>query len=308
MTLAKKDISNVDFSNPTEMIASLLETPPETALDLRATNDALSLVFNDELPAIGDYQRSVPINGHVSCDVAVPMGEGPYPVLIYLHGGAWVAGSAQHYEKLSHRFAEAGYLTFAINYRLAPEHPFPAGYEDCLDAVAWVMENANQWNGDTQRVAVGGDSAGGNLSAAIHLGLAERGLSVGASVLIYGAFDFKAMLERPAHSEVDERVNLANQIAADAYLGAEPGNLLTDPRVSPYYDVSHYPPTHVVVGAFDALLVQSDALVEKLKSAGIEHEYFVDEGMPHGYLQMENLPGSRPAFQRIVEFLDRTLG
>ena len=104
------------------------------------------------------------------------------------------------------------------------------------------------------------------------------------------------------------RLNLANRIAAEAYLGDDLEKLVADPRVSPIHDISGMPPAHIVVGAEDALLPQSEALVRKLEAAGVEHEYFVDAHMPHGYLQMEMLPPSAPALGRIVAFLERRLG
>ena len=300
-----KKIEGLDLTDTQLVLSKLLEVVPESAHDLRALNDALSDHFNDELPEVGAYHEGVRINSNVSTDIVVPQGDGPFPVMVYLHGGAWVAGSPRHYAKLSCRFAEAGFLTFVIDYRLAPEHPFPSGYEDCVEATRWVSENCSRWQGDPEKIAIGGDSAGGNLSAAVPN--CVDGAILKAAVLIYGAFDFKAMLERESSDEIDERVNRANQIASEAYLGDDMEKLLSDPRVSPINDISRLPPCHIVVGGLDALVVQSDALVAKLEDAGIEHEYFIDDYMPHGYLQMEMLPQSRPAFARIVDFLKRKL-
>ena len=298
-------IGHLDFTDTASVVARLLELHPETALDLRAMNDMLSEVFNRDLPDVGAVHDDVPINDHVSTSIVVPQGRGPFPVLVYIHGGAWVAGGPRHYAKLSRRFAEAGFLTFVIGYRLAPEHPFPAGWQDCIDAVGWVARECGTWGGDASRLAIGGDSAGANLSAAIVPALASSEASLKAIVLIYGAFDFEMMLNRPAHSEADHRLNLANRIAAEAYLGDDLQRLVADPRVSPIHDILMMPPAHIVVGAEDALVPQSDALVRKLEAAGLEHEYFIDEHMPHGYLQMEMLPQCGPALARIVAFLDR---
>lgn len=304
---APERVEQLDFADTAAAVAKLLEVPPESALDLRALNDALSDAFNQDLPDVGAVHEDVPINDHLRTTVVVPEGSGPFPVLLYVHGGAWVAGGPRHYAKLSRRFAEAGFLTFVIDYRLAPEHPFPAGWQDCVDAARWVARECGRWGGDGSRLAIGGDSAGANLSAAVVPALASSEVRLKAIVLIYGAFDFEMMLNRPAHSEVDERLNLANRIAAEAYLGDDIETLVSDPRVSPIHDLSGMPPAHIVVGAEDALVPQSEALVRKLEAAGLEHEYFCDPHMPHGYLQMEMLPPSAPALARIVAFLTRHL-
>jgi acetyl esterase len=85
-------------------------------------------------------------------------------VVIYLHGGGWAFGSPASFRKLGMQFAEAGYLTIILDYRLAPEHPFPAALEDSIFAVGWAADNARRWNDDGRRIAVGGDSSGANLA------------------------------------------------------------------------------------------------------------------------------------------------
>lgn len=152
---------------------AFLAAPPASIETVRAQIDA----FTDRLeaitpiaPRIGDFHTNVRLRDGLYADVAVPSGSGPHPVLLYLHGGGWVAGSPKSHRRLVQRFAEAGYLTVNLEYRLAPEHPFPAGYEDCVFAARWVRENAARWNGAADRIAIGGDSAGGNLAAAVAVG------------------------------------------------------------------------------------------------------------------------------------------
>ena len=89
----------------------------------------------------------------------------PHPVVIYLHGGGWAFGSPASFRKLGMQFAEAGYLTIILDYRLAREHPFPAALEDTIFAIGWATDNARRWNGDGRRIAIGGDFAGANLAA-----------------------------------------------------------------------------------------------------------------------------------------------
>jgi acetyl esterase/lipase len=92
-----------------------------------------------------------------AADIAVPKGAGPHPVVIYLHGGGWAFGSPTSHRKLGMQFAEAGYLTIVLDYRLAPEHPFPAALEDTMFAIGWAADNVRRWNGDGRRIAIGGD-------------------------------------------------------------------------------------------------------------------------------------------------------
>jgi acetyl esterase len=94
--------------------------------------EELAVVYNRDLPAIGTLEENLELRPDLHADVAVPKGAGPHPVMIYLHGGGWSFGSPASFRKLGMQFAEAGYLTINLDYRLAPEHPFPAALEDIL--------------------------------------------------------------------------------------------------------------------------------------------------------------------------------
>jgi acetyl esterase len=301
--------SNVDL-----MMQMMLQNAPRTAQEMRALLEGFAPFMNADLPAVGAFHEAVPVREGVSADVVVPSGAGPHPVLVYLHGGGWVCGSPKTHRKLAHRFAEAGYLVFNVDYRLAPEHPFPTPFEDCLAAVRWAHQEAARFGGNASRLAVGGDSAGGNLSAAVAAALADDPARPKAALLIYGVFDFGMLGEGSLAPGDDPRAAEIGREMVEmmvvAYLGTERERreaLLRDPRVSPLAVASKLPPTHVVVGSADPLAVQAEALVKALAAAGVPHEHFVDAGMPHGYAQMEFLPAARPAIERMVGFLDRTL-
>jgi acetyl esterase len=242
--------------------------------------------------------------------VVPPKGAGPFPVLVYLHGGAWIGGSPTTHRKLGHRFAEAGFLVVNVDYRLAPEHPFPTPLADCVAAIRWAVREAARWGGDRSRIAVAGDSAGGNLAAAAAAALHGDADQPKACLLIYGVFDFARLDEDIAGfdaiaagmpAEAGEKLQ---RLMIASYLGASPSAAtLADPRVSPVHAAHRLPPTHLVAGSADPLVRQARALAERLAAAGIEYELFVDEGMPHGYVQMEFLPAARPAIDRMVAFL-----
>jgi acetyl esterase len=289
-----------------------LANAPRTAQDMRRMLDGFAPFMNTGLPEVGALHEAVPVREGVTADVIVPRGAGPHPVLVYLHGGGWVCGSPKTHNKLAHRFAEAGYLVFNVDYRLAPEHPFPTPFEDCLAAVRFAYREAQRFGGDAARLAVGGDSAGGNLSAAVAAALANDPARPKAALLIYGVFDFGTLGEGALGGADDPRAAAIGrdmlEMMVGAYLGSagrEP--LLRDPRVSPLTAAAMLPPSHVVVGSADPLAVQAEALVKALAAAGVPHEHFVDTGMPHGYLQMEFLPAARPAIDRMVEFLRRNV-
>lgn len=291
-----------------DMLAPLLQNPPETAEDMRRLLDGFAGFINSDLPEVGALHEAVPVVDGVSADVHVPKGEGPHPVLVYLHGGGWICGSPRTHRKLAHRFAEDGFLVVNVDYRLAPEHPFPTPFEDCVAAVRWAAREAARWNGDASRLAVGGDSAGGNLSAAVAAALADDPARPRAALLLYGVFDFASLgAESAAAGPLAALGKTMVDLMVGSYLGAEPDALLRDPRVSPLHAAAKLPPCHVMVGSADPLLDQARTLVEALAKAGVEHEHFVDEGMAHGYAQIELLPAARPAIDRMVAFLRKHL-
>jgi len=288
----------------------MLQNAPKTPLEMRHMLDGFAPFLNGDLPAVGAVHEAVPVREGVTADVVVPKGAGPHPVLVYLHGGGWVCGSPKTHQKVGYRFAEAGCLVFNVDYRLAPEHPFPTPFEDCLAAVRWAHKEARRFGGDPTRFAIGGDSAGGNLSAAVAAALADDPARPKAALLIYGVFDF-AMFSDPSLVEGPDAQAAAIgrdmvEMMVAAYLGKTRGDaLLRDPRISPLHAAKRLPPSHVVVGGADPLAAQAEVLVKALSAAGVAHEHFVDPGMPHGYVQMEMLPAARPAIDRMVAFLRR---
>ncbi len=289
-----------------QFLDALAKAPmPSDVMQLRAAMETFVPLMNQNPPEIGVLHENVALRPGLTADVAVPKAPGPCPVVVYLHGGGWVAGSPRSHRKLAMQFAEQGYLTINVDYRLAPEHPFPAGLDDCVFAIKWAAENARRWNGDGSRIAVGGDSAGGNLTAASLTALATEnyaGARPRAALLIYGVYDFPATLARSKDAPAFEDM-------AKAYAGSGYPAVLNDPRVSPLKAVKPgaLPPSFVVCGAADPLLPESRAIAQALGSADIRHELHVFDDMPHGFLQMTNLSGCLEAQRRMFEFLRRTL-
>lgn len=288
---------------------------PKSVAEMRGLLENFAAMLNAGLPPVGALHEKVTVRETegrgLHADVVVPAGRGPHPVLVYLHGGGWVSGSPRTHRKLAHRFAEAGFLVVNVDYRLAPEHPFPAGFEDCVNAVRWAAREAERFGGDPTRLAIGGDSAGGNLCAATAIALARDRSAprIGAVLLLYGVFDFATIRDGLA---ADERMAQIGRGMLDlmvhSYLGAAPSpSLLRDPRVSPLHAAEHLPPSFVVVGSADPLAGQAERLAAALGRGGVPHEHVVVEGMPHGFAQMEFFPQARQTLDRMVEFLRKHL-
>jgi len=267
---------------------------------LRQVFDRLTEIANLRLPPLGELVKGLAIdqNSPATADVLVPNGSGPHPVLVYFHGGAWVAGSPASHRKLTARFAQAGYLVVSVDYRLAPEHPFPAGLDDCIAAVRWAASHAERFGGDPARLAIGGDSAGANLAAATALYLrgAIGSPKVSALLLLYGVFDMS-----------DLGSSSVNRFLHRAYLPGPLADLLTDPRVSPIHAARKLPPCFIMVGSQDSLLQQSQALRDELAATGTPHVYLEERGMPHGFMQMEFLGPVRGIVSEMAVFLSEHL-
>jgi acetyl esterase len=242
---------------------------PASVEDMRRVIEHLTGFLNRDLPEVGAFHAAVPIAEGVTADVIEARGAGPHPVLVYLHGGGWVSGSPTTHRKLASRFAEAGYLVVNVDYRLAPEHPFPTPFEDCVAAVRFAAHEAGRWNGDGARLAIGGDSAGGNLAAAVAAALADDPARPRVALLLYGVFDFATIGDSPQKAVFGMDEATAEQIRdkllglmLGAYLGSEPERRekLRDPRVSPIHVAERLPPCHVMVGSADPLLAQAEEL------------------------------------------------
>jgi acetyl esterase len=260
-------------------------------------------LMNGNPPPVGAVHDTVLLREvagwRLTADIAVPFGAGPHPVLVYFHGGGWTMGSPKTHLRVGREFAAAGYLTVNVDYRRAPKHRFPAAFEDCVFATRWAAENAARYGGDPRRLAVGGDSAGGNLAAAVLADCGRRGgPHIRAGVLIYGVFDYHKAIGALGTTGPDTQFYLP----ADRYEA-----LRGDYRVSPLYACTTFPPCYIGVGTRDPLLPESLALAEALKAAGIGHDLHVIEGAPHGFFQLTPLPAYAEGYERAVAFLDRHL-
>lgn len=203
--------------------------------------------------------------------------------LLYLHGGSWMAGGVAEYRPLLSRISAAtGCVVLGVDYRLAPEHPFPAGLEDCRRAFDWIRAYGPTGEGPARRRFVAGDSAGGNLALALLQSLKQDGETLPDAVAaISPATDF-LVTGKSAQSKIDvDPVIRATNLPAIAKYYC-PGQALDHPLISPLYgNLAGLPPTLVQVGEWETLLDDSVQYAERAKRQGSDVRLSVWNGMPH---------------------------
>jgi acetyl esterase len=261
---------------------------PQSVVELRSNMLMFAGFINANAPEVAEVHEGVPVADGVRADVLVPPGRAPFPALIYVHGGGWSIGSPSTHAKLAREICtRVGAVVVNVDYRLAPEHPFPVPLEDCVAAARWTRRSAERYGADPQRIAIGGDSAGGNLTAAVINDLRDE-ISFRAALLIYGAFDLLASrrdYDRWAPEEDPVLPKRSMDVMLNAYLSG--GASVRDPRVSPIHaDLAHFPPAILLCGTSDPLLGDSVAFDEKLRAAGRSSTLRRYEGMPHAFLQL----------------------
>ena len=214
-----------------------------------------------------------------------PHSSTPQPALIFIHGGGWCLNTVESHDSICRGLAkEANIVVLSLDYRLAPEHPFPAGLEDCYTAVQWISKNAQQLNLDSQKLALGGDSAGGNLTAATLLLTHERhGVPIAFQLLIYPAVHSQARNEsRQKFSQGYALDRSLSQWMYMSYVGSkDPAN----PLISPFLakELSYMPPAYILTASHDPLRDEGQMYAERLRKEGVRCTYKCYEGMLHGF-------------------------
>ena len=238
-------------------------------------------------------------NGSIPVRVYQPDGEAPFPMLVYFHGGGWVIGDIETHDMTCRSLANAsGCVIVSVDYRLSPEHKYPAPLEDCYAAVKYVAEHATEYNGDASRLAVGGDSAGGNLAAVVSLVARDRGgPSIGFQLLVYPVTDFN--FNTPSYRDNAEGYFLTTNLMKwfwNHYLRTDTDG--AEPYASPMRAESlrGLPPAFVITAEFDPLRDEGEAYAAKLRDAGVPATAHRYDGMLHGFLSMAAiLPQARAA-------------
>jgi acetyl esterase len=264
----------------------------------------------EEVPAVADHR--VPVEGgEITVRLYAPAGVGPHPVLVYYHGGGWVIGDLYTHDGLCRSIVNAaGCAVASVDYRLAPEFKFPVAVEDSYAALRWVAANGPRLGLDSARLAVGGDSAGGNLAAVMALLARDRrGPRILLQVLVYPVtnYDFgPASYTENATGYVltteDMRWFWRHYLSRE-----EQGREVT---ASPFRakSVADLPPALVMTAGCDPLRDEGDAYAARLRDAGVAVTLSQYPGMFHGFLRMTRiLDQARAALDEIASALRKAL-
>ncbi len=259
----------------------------------------------EEPPALTHDRHIETSAGPVAVRVYKPRAKAGQPCLVYLHGGGFVIGDLETHDGFCRRLCrDADTVVVAVNYRLAPEHRFPAAIEDAVAVTRWVrQEGARELRIDPERVAIAGDSAGGNLA----LNAAQEVPGLCFSMPIYPAADLG---EQRDSMRLFGRGFGLEQSTVEWFLRLyAPEVDPHDPRVSPLRSerLDRCPPTHVVVAGFDVLRDEGLALADRLQTLGVKTTRRVMSSLSHGFIHFTRLPGPDAACDEISATLRRVL-
>jgi acetyl esterase len=253
----------------------------ELAADMEAGLVALEPVAHIEDRSIAGPAGEIPIR------IYTPHGDGPFPVAVYFHGGGWVLGNLDTHESHCRGIANgAGCVVVAVDYRLAPEHKFPAAPEDCYAATRWAEEHAAEINGDRTRLAVAGDSAGGNLAAVVALLARDRGAPpIAFQLLVYPITDLRMQTVSYTENADAPMLTRDDMIWFRGHYIRDDEDV-TNPLVSPLLaeDLSGLPPALIVTAEYDPLRDEGEFYGEQLLAAGVPATVRRYDGLAHGFL------------------------
>ncbi len=262
----------------------------------------------EEVAKVENRTISVP-GGEIPLRIYTPAGEGPFPALVYYHGGGWVIGNLDTVDVPCRMLANrAGCVVISVDYRLAPEHKFPTAAEDSYAAAKWVADNATSIQVDPEQIAVGGDSAGGNLATVVALMARDQsGPSLAYQMLIYPVTNHSYATE--SYQENGEGYFLTKNTMEwfwNHYLRDEQDG--QNPYASPLLaeDLSGLPPALVITAGFDPLRDEGEAYAERLKAAGVPVEATRYDTMIHGFFWMPGvLAEGQKAINQAADALKR---
>ncbi len=291
--------------------ATRVEMPPEerASMTRQAWGLFLAMAGGEPEPVFAAEERDA---DGVPVRIYRPSPDPDLPLLVVFHGGGWVIGSAEEFDGIARQLANASdAIVVSVDYRLAPEHPFPAPLDDCWHALQWTVEHARQFGGDPSRMAVGGDSAGGNLATVCALRARDAGLELALQVLVYPVcdcnFDTRSYTDN-AEGYLLEREEM--EWFFDCYTDRGKHDP-ADPSISPMRarDLSGVAPAVVLTAEFDPLRDEGEAYAAKLRAAGVAVEMQRYDGLIHGFF---GCPGafdtSRDAMAYVGTALQRAFG
>jgi acetyl esterase len=260
---------------------------------------ALMVDFRDDsqLADVGSVTPGT-VAGSVPARIYRPHTEGPLPTIVYFHGGGFVVGDLDTHEGVCRLLCrDVGAVVVSVDYRLAPEHRFPAALDDAYAALGWVAEHIDDYGGDPDRLAVGGDSAGGNLAAVCAQLAHADGLTLAAQLLVYPAVDLLGEYQSRIDNAEGYFLTLADmRWFAENYVGLDEtdpqaAELALDPRLSPLHakSLEGLAPAIVATAEFDPLRDEGDRYAELLAEAGVQVQHQAFGGLIHGFYGLEAL-------------------
>jgi acetyl esterase len=284
----------------------------QSVSETRATFDNMPLPRKQiELSTIESRRIPGPA-GEIPVRIYHPHGAGVKPALVYFHGGGWVIGTLDAYDATCRELAQgADCVVVSVDYRLAPEHRYPAAPDDCYAALKWVAANAASLGVDARRLAVGGDSAGGNLSAVVsQMARDKGGPALRFQLLIYPVTD----ADFTRRSYVDNAEGYLLTTASmhwfwDHYVPSK--SQRAEPYASPIRaaDLSGLPPAWVCTAEFDPLRDEGEAYAKRLQQAGVSTTLTRFDGLIHGFVSMGLVaPKAQAAVDEAVAALKKGLG
>lgn len=260
---------------------------PEAA---RAAKNPVFMKLAGPVEAVaGVEDRRIP-GGPVPVPIRIytPAGKGPFPVFVYFHGGGWVVGNRDTHDSVCRSITNrAECIVVSVDYRLAPEHPFPAAVDDAWAAVRWTADHAGKFNGDAGRLAVGGDSSGGNLAAAVCLMAREnsRHPAIALQVLIYPVTDVSSLdtVSYHRHGDGYALTRSGMRYYRDHFIPRKEDR--KNPLASPLLadNLEGVPPAFILAAEFDVLIDEIRAYAKRLEEAGVPVTFRLFTGMIHGF-------------------------
>ncbi len=279
-------------ASPADAVRRVLEARGEST-----DPEAVGKVDNRTVPGPG---------GQIPIRIYTPQGDGPFPVILYIHGGGWVIADLDTYDASARALADAdGAVVVSTHYRQAPEDKFPAAHEDVWAAYQWTLQNAQQINGDPGRVAVAGESAGGNLATDISIRARDEGSQLPVhQLLVYPVAGNDLNTPSYRANTAAAPLGRAGMIWFAEHTVRTPDDM-DDPRINLLAaNLQGLPPTTIIAAQIDPLLSEGEQLAELLRNAGVQVERRQWNGVAHEFFGMAAVV---PKAQQAVQFAGQRL-
>ncbi|MBW4718540.1 alpha/beta hydrolase [Saccharothrix obliqua] len=289
-------------------------TTPRTAAEIRAAfaSALVAPVDPPEVRSVADLAVPGPAGG-LRVRLYLPDAAGPVPLLLWMHGGGWTLGGIEENEVANRRVCrEAGVAVASVEYRLAPENPYPAAPDDCYAVLAWFTANGVRYGIDASRIAVGGETAGGNLATVLTMLSRDRGgPRIAAQVLVCPVTAHPEDPDLASYAECAEGYGMTADSMRFffAQYPSSPADL-DDPYLLPSRsrDLTGLPPAFVLTAQYDVLRSEGEQYATRLAKAGVPTDYRCYDGQIHGFYGLyPDLPASPVAHADVAAFLDRVL-